>query len=170
MKRKKCFLISAIIIVVFLISSFLYYSIFMCPRISECKELISELQTACNDLDMLKAADCLDPNARSILYLSAKNNVTIEELMNRISGLEDQRMAEDVNQYTDLYREIFGSSFQLSDLIETISITPISYGMPDNPRTVRCRIVTGGVSKYVDLWIWKENGDIYIDFESITLD
>lgn len=170
--------IGVIAIAVFVFGVYIAYTMFSCPRVSECRHLVNNFQVACNELDLRKIGNCIDPSTRSILYIYDENGATIEDIFGQLESFIRQEGGEEYQSFLNDYKilvdyindygyKIYGPDFQISDLVKTISITPTDYGMIDNPRTVTCRIIVSGIEHYVDVKIWKEYGEVYIDLESL---
>lgn len=60
------------VLVVLLVALVVYFAYTMIagPRIDECKKLVNNLQTSCNNLDLLGLADCMNPTVRNAMYIA----------------------------------------------------------------------------------------------------
>ena len=143
----------ALAILIIVLVSFFAYIMFVCPRIDECNKLVNDLQTSCNELDLLGIADCMNPTARNAIYIIAGAGIVLDDMLDQVVKLFDD----------DFSHIMEGSGMQLSDFFEKIKIKPIRYGFPGKSRIITCRVSFGGITQKVRMVIKKEYGEVYID-------
>ena len=125
---------------------------FIGPGKRQCKKLIDDVQTSCNELDLKELVYCLNPDIRSTALpmivvgetLTGGNLRSILRTIVRGLGI-------------DLGDDDYETSFK------TIRITPLNYGIPFVTRKVRCRVNIIGIDHYVVLTIKKQDGEAYLD-------
>lgn len=142
-----------VIIVVFCI-----YTMITCPRIGECKKLADNLQTACNELDLLGIADCMNPTIRNALYIAvpagaALTNTSTDDFLRQVIDM----VGGDILGMTE------NSGLQLSEVFQRVTIKPIRFGLPARQRAIVCRLSLGGITQDVRVYIMKKYGEVYIN-------
>lgn len=122
-----------------------------CPGILASRRIIKEFQTACNNLDVSGIVDCIQPSmTTNLLKLGAaaagdEALNTVLEVLGAGSGLTDGVEGSTLT-------EIFGS----------LELKPENYGWPKKKRCIKCKTSIGGITQYVNIYVIKYEGDVYI--------
>ena len=149
-------IMNGLIIAIAIVGILLIYSAvmsFVGPSRSQCKELVNDIQRGCNELDVKRLVNCLNPDIKSTVMplivggelLTGTNLQNILRTILRALGLDS---------FSD---DNYESSLQ------NIIITPNRYGIPFVTRKVRCKVSIIGTTHHVVFTIKKHDGEAYLD-------
>ena len=148
--------IIAVIILVGVIGS-IVTGILYSPTRGECKEIVSDFQTACNELNTTNILNCLKPSVSNPLKIalgigsvvtSQSSDEMLESILEALGG-----GLNDITNNTNLsVRAIF----------ETMEIEPKRISLPGKTRKVTCKAIISGLQQKVYIYVTKESGDVYI--------
>lgn len=121
------------------------------PSRSACREIISQFQTSCNNLDVNGMVGCLKPSmTNSLLKLgtAAAGDAALDAVLNLVgSGLDTAGI---------------GSETTVEQLFQTIQLEPKRFGFPGKTRCIKCKATFAGMTQYVNIYVTKYYGDAYI--------
>ncbi len=121
------------------------------PGRSACRKVISQFQTACNNLDVNGMVECLKPSmTNNLLKLgtAAAGDAALDTVLNLVgSGLDTVGL---------------GSETTVEELFQTIQLEPKRFGFPGKTRCVKCKASFAGMTQYVNIYVTKYYGDAYI--------
>ena len=121
------------------------------PGRSACREVISQFQTACNNLNVNGMVGCLKPSmTNNLLKLgtAAAGDAALDTVLNLVgSGLDTVGI---------------GSETTVEELFQTIQLEPKRFGFPGKTRCVKCKATFAGLTQYVNIYVTKYYGDAYI--------
>ena len=121
------------------------------PGRSACREVISQFQTACNNLNVSGMVGCLKPSmTNNLLKLgtAAAGDAALDTVLNLVgSGLDTVGL---------------GSETTVEELFQTIQLEPKQFGFPGKTRCVKCKASFAGLTQYVNIYVTKYYGDAYI--------
>lgn len=121
------------------------------PSRNQCEEIIEDFQFSCNRLDANGVVRCMKPS----LITTALNIGTA------IAGDEaTEAITQVLGSGIDMMG--IGSEETIESLFQTMEITPKKFGLPKKTRKIRCKASFGVVSQYVDIYVTKYEGDVYI--------
>ena len=145
-----------------IIGVYLLFSVITGPSRKQCKTLMADFQYACNEVDLSRIADCLEPS----LATKIKAAIVIGDLT-----------GQDIDDLLKMAVNTLGSGFmpkdstaEITDVFKTITIEPVKYGLPGKKRVVRCRCSIMGVEQYLNFTVKKVHGSCYIDKVEIPKD
>lgn len=135
-------------------------SILKSPGRAECREIITEFQTACNDLDVKGIVNCLNPSIANPLRValfagevvtSRNSSEMLEEILDAVGGAGFFGL---------------GSDLDLQSAFQSLKLTPEKYGLPKSVREIKCKAdfeVEGlEFQYYVTIAIGRSHGEVYI--------
>lgn len=153
-KRKKggsgILTILAVVLAVAIIGSTVV-GVIVSPSRGQCKEIIDSFQTACNNLDANGVVRCMKPSVLT----------TALNIGTALAG----------DEATDAITQVLGSGIDMmglgteetiESLFQTMEIQPKKFGFPQKTRKVRCKAMFGVLAQYVDIYVTKYEGDVYI--------
>lgn len=148
-KSKVPKVILTILLILFLCSQIT--GLIVSPGRSACREIISQFQTACNNLDVNAMVGCLKPSmTNNLLKLgtAAAGDAALDTVLNLVgSGLDTVGL---------------GSETTVEELFKTIQLEPKRFGFPGKTRCVKCKATFAGMTQYVNIYVTKYYGDAYI--------
>lgn len=127
------------------------------PTRDQCKEIVSDFQTACNELDTNGMINCLKPSVANPLRIalgigSVVTERSSDEMLESILGA----LGGGLNQLTN------DSGLTIQSMFETIEIRPRKFGFPKKTRKVKCKATFCGLKQDIYISVTKESGEVYI--------
>lgn len=127
------------------------------PSRGKCKAVITDFQTACNELDVDGILDCLKPSVSNPLKiaLGIGSVVTSKSSDEMLEGILDA-LGGGMGEITER------TGLGIDMLFETMELKPVKYGMPAKVRKVKCRAILGGLEQEISIYVTKQYGEPYI--------
>lgn len=149
-RRKKISGMILVIIIGFLLVGGIAGSI-LGPGRWACQNIIEEFQVACNDLNVSEIISCMKPSMTNNLVKFGAA-IAGEDILNQILELLSGGL------------DVIGvdSDVDIRTLFQTIQLEPKQYGFPAKVRCVKCKASFAGISQYINVYITKYCGDVYI--------
>lgn len=122
------------------------------PTRGQCKKIVGEFQTCCNQLDMSGMLSCMKPSLLTT-GLAIGSSVFSPEA---VADFFSQFGGSSINGF------LSGTGMTLEEAFRSITIEPKRFGFPRRTRRVRCKTTIGNVTGYMDFFITKVYGDPYI--------
>lgn len=156
-RRKSGGVSPVLIIVLVIIVAAVGISALVGPTMGQCKEVISDFQTACNDMDASEMLDCLNPVIANplratLLVGTAVTGTDSSEILTKIFDT----MGGGLDSLTS------GSGMDMTQVMRGIEIKPYRFGLPGRKRTVRCKVTVAGFVSYMKITVGKSHGEPYI--------
>ena len=134
------------------------------PTRGDCKEVLETFEDGCNELDFLKLADVVDPTYRN----------AIKAILITVSGVlpDDvvEKVAEIIDNATGGFLGQAANGSGLANVMRSVKIEPMRFGMPGKSRVVKCKVTAGVFDAYINVTIKKKNKECYIAKVEIAKD
>lgn len=121
------------------------------PSRRQCKEIIQSFQTACNQLDANGVVRCMKPSA-------------LTTALNIGTAIAGDSAAEIITEVLGSGIDLIGVGTEetIEDLFQRMEIKTKRFGFPKKTRRVKCKALFGSLTQYMDIYVTKYHGDIYI--------
>lgn len=127
------------------------------PSRGQCRDIVEDFQTACNNMNVNGILDCLNPKIANplkavVLIGGAVTSTDTNEVLGNILG----ELGGGVDTITQ------GSGLDITEAFRTMELKVTGCGFPAKTRKVRCRATFGIFTQYLDIYVTKRNGEPYI--------
>lgn len=127
------------------------------PSRSQCKEIVAQFQTACNDMNVNEILGCMNPTIANplkavVMIGGAVTSTDTNEILGDILGA----LGGGTETITS------GSGLDLTSAFRAMDLKVTSCGFPSKTRKVRCKATFGVFSQYLNIYVSKKYGEPYI--------
>ncbi len=146
--------IVAVLVVVILAGS-IYGALVGATR-GQCKQVLETFEDGCNELDFMKIADVIDPSYRNAIKAIAM------VASGALSSDAVEQLAQLIDKATGGFLSQAANGEGLSNVLRSVKIEPMRFGLPGKSRVVKCKVSAGVFSAYINVTIKKKHREAYI--------